>query len=42
MVSASGYILHVPPNRREVILDRADENRYCPTQWLSLPQTQNG
>jgi predicted transcriptional regulator len=28
MISASAYILRVPPERRDVILDRAEENRY--------------
>jgi len=37
MAAASAYVLHVPQNRREVILDRAEENRYSPAASAAEP-----
>ena len=37
MIAASAYVLNVPPDRRELILDRADENHYYPTRVAAEP-----
>lgn len=37
MISASAYILNVPPNRREVLLDRGEESRYVKSRVPAEP-----
>lgn len=37
MVAASAYILHVPGDRRDILLDRAEENRYFPGATAAEP-----
>lgn len=37
MAAAAAYVLHVPERRREIILDRAEENRYFPGATAAEP-----
>jgi hypothetical protein len=37
MAVASAYVLHVPEGRREIILDRAEENQYFPGATAAEP-----
>jgi hypothetical protein len=37
MAAASAYLLHVPEARREIILDRAEKNRYFPGATAAEP-----
>jgi hypothetical protein len=37
MAAASAYILHVPKDRRAIILNRAEEYQHDPTSWVAEP-----
>jgi hypothetical protein len=42
MAAASAYMLHVPENRREIILDRAEKNRYFPAASATVERFAHG